>query len=94
MHILKKCTVHEVKSPVKYPIWQRCSEGFNSGVKGLNKEYIYCYLKFSVYDKLLKPGKSFRITLYLTAIGLTPDGSSTVHIYTQTLHRIHRTEHT
>jgi len=23
----------------------------------------------------------------LTAIGLTPDGSSTVHIYTQTIHR-------
>ena len=36
----------------------------------------------------------------LTAIGLTPGGSSTVHIYTQTVHRttqrnrIHRTEHT
>jgi len=24
---------------------------------------------------------------YLTAIGLTPGGSSTVHIYTQTIHR-------
>jgi hypothetical protein len=31
---------------------------------------------------------------YLTAIGLTPGGSSTVHIYTQTAHRIQRTEHT
>jgi hypothetical protein len=31
---------------------------------------------------------------YLTAIGLTPGGSSTVHIYTQTVHRIQRTEHT
>jgi len=37
---------------------------------------------------------------FLTAIGLTPGGSSTVHIYTQTVHRttqwnrIHRTEHT
>jgi len=36
----------------------------------------------------------------LTAVGLTPGGSSTVHIYTQTIHRttqwsrIHRTEHT
>jgi hypothetical protein len=30
----------------------------------------------------------------LTAIGLTPGGSSTVHIYTQTVHRIQRTEHT
>jgi len=25
--------------------------------------------------------------IYLTAIGLTPDGSSTVHIYTQIIHR-------
>jgi len=36
----------------------------------------------------------------LTAIGLIPSGSSTVHIYTQTIqrttqwNRIHRTEHT
>jgi len=36
----------------------------------------------------------------LTAIGLTPSGSSTVHIYTQTIHRttkrnwIPRAEHT
>jgi hypothetical protein len=37
-------------------------------------------------------------TIYLTEIGLTPDGSITVHIYTQTIHRttqstqtIHRT---
>jgi hypothetical protein len=36
--------------------------------------------------------------IYLTAIGLTPGGNSTVHIYTQTIHRttqstqtIHRT---
>jgi hypothetical protein len=32
--------------------------------------------------------------LFFTAIGLTPGGSSTVHIYTQTVHRIQRTEHT
>jgi len=25
--------------------------------------------------------------IYLTAIGLTPGGSSTVHFYTQTVHR-------
>jgi hypothetical protein len=36
--------------------------------------------------------------VYLTAIGLTPGGSSTVHFYTQTIHRttqrtktVHRT---
>jgi len=38
--------------------------------------------------------------IYLTAIGLTSSGSSTVHIYTQTIHRttqstqtVHRTTH-
>jgi hypothetical protein len=31
--------------------------------------------------------------MFLTAIGLTPGGSSTVHIYTQTVHRIQETEH-
>ena len=31
--------------------------------------------------------------IYLAAIGLTPGGSSTAHIYTQTVHRIQRTEH-
>ena len=32
--------------------------------------------------------------IYLAAIGLTPGGSGTAHIYTQTVHRIQRTEHT
>jgi hypothetical protein len=27
--------------------------------KGYIKKYIYCYLKFIVYDKLLKPRQSF-----------------------------------
>jgi hypothetical protein len=34
------------------------------------------------------------LLLILTAIWLTPGGSSTVHIYTQTVHRLQRTEHT
>ena len=39
--------------------------GFNSGFKGLNKKYIYLYLKCIVYDKLLKPRQSFLITLHI-----------------------------
>jgi len=31
----------------------------------LNKKHIYSYLKSVVYDKLLKPRQSFRITLYI-----------------------------
>jgi hypothetical protein len=33
------------------------------------------------------------IYLFLTTIGSTPGGSNTVHIYTQTVHRIQRTVH-
>jgi hypothetical protein len=39
-------------------------------------------------------GNEIIIIIYLlTAIVLTPGGNSTVHIYTQTVHRIQRTEH-
>jgi uncharacterized integral membrane protein len=43
-------------------------------------------LKFS--PSFVRPINELLILIYLlTAIGLTPSGSSTVHIYTKTIHR-------
>jgi len=40
-----------------------------------------CYVMLLCYDMIRYD------VVYLTAIGLPPDGSRTVHIYTQTIHR-------
>jgi len=42
------------------------------------------------FQKRSFPQISYRLwydVIYLTAVGLTPGSSSTVHIYTQTIHR-------
>jgi hypothetical protein len=60
------------------------------------------FLKFSILLYVFRKFHSYLFmwydVIYLTATGLTPGDSSTVHIYTQTLHRttqikIHRTTH-
>jgi len=40
-----------------------------------------------IYDTIYIIHDDIYDTIYLTAIGLTPGGSSIVHIYTQTIHR-------
>jgi hypothetical protein len=52
---------------------------------------------FSVQKRRLRPllsNNPQNYYLFLTATGLTPGGSSAVHIYTQTAHRIQKTERT
>jgi hypothetical protein len=62
--------------------FERCVCGHTGSlIKCIPINYYYYYYYYYYY-------------LFLTAIGLTPGGSSTVHIYTQTVHRIQRTEHT
>jgi hypothetical protein len=54
------------------------------------------FVKTSEFRGVLKPQTPPRYAtdIYLTAIGLTAGGSSTVHIYTQITHKIQGTEHT
>jgi uncharacterized integral membrane protein len=48
---------------------------------------------YSVQCSVFSPSMT-SLLFVLTSIGLTPGGNSTIHIYTQTVHRIQRTEHT
>ena len=50
----------------------------------------YAFGKPQIFSEIHKLRNDFMIRydmIYLIAIGFTPGGSSTVHIYTQTVHR-------
>jgi len=65
--------------------------GFNSGFKGLTGTVSSPSLSIP-FLRHMPIGTKFTYDMIylLTAVGLTPDGSSTVHIYTQTIHRTTR----
>jgi len=63
--------------------------GFNSGFKGLISLIILISKGRSVLssDNTSEFYSAYTLICLLAAFVLTPDGSSTVHIYTQTIHR-------
>jgi hypothetical protein len=48
---------------------------------------LHCFYKVCIMDKMLR-GMMYGMIYLLSAIGLPPGGSSTVHIYTQTIHKM------
>jgi hypothetical protein len=70
-------------STVYAPYIRRHSDRAYLSVVTNDDENIYIYI-YTVY---------IYIYIYITAIGLTPGGSNTAHIYIQTVHTTHRTEH-
>jgi hypothetical protein len=62
------------------------TKGNYSGFVGV-QFHVVCKNNNSVHEFIII------ISTFLTKIRLTPGDSITVHIYTQTVHRTHRTEH-
>jgi hypothetical protein len=65
MHILMKCMVQEAKSPVKYLVRQHCTEGFNSGVKGLMNPFKTKCMLLNLKTKFVPHSKHFSSRLFV-----------------------------
>jgi hypothetical protein len=63
--MLTNCTVQGSKSPVKNLVTRRCAEGFNSGVKGLNKSGLCFVFKGLICGKPVRPEQE-RHLLYVS----------------------------
>jgi hypothetical protein len=72
------------------------NEGSAKLIIHLNVLHACCQAVQLVVSEQQRPPGCYSMILYeyiyLTVIGLTPGGSSIAHIYTQTMHRIQRTE--
>jgi hypothetical protein len=76
-YCLSTCSVISIRIPCKQTSKKRLFYGSKTPSGSGPPHYYYCCYCYYY--------------LFLTAVGLTPSGSSTVHIYTQT---VQRTEHT
>ena len=82
---------------LKFSVYVSVLNAFTQFIKAYSRIFIFQFFRVLICRVITVCG----VTIYLlTAIELTPGGSSTVHIYTQTINtttqwnRIYRTEHT